>query len=256
MIKIEISKIFQSKFLRILLFTHSFIYPSTSLLFAYLDHRDPLRSDLEIFHQLAANLIAYAQSFFFIPLWIILQVSREFDSGYVSRHVITTSRQDYFKRKITFCLIVSIFFTSLGAVALVSSGLFLDIENEINIFQFTFYWTMQQTVSHFVISGALLAMVIWVRSLRLSLAVYIAWGIVEALTFQLFDKLWGIKLFLLPFHALKLVSSKNGEGGVTNYFNPFFDAPSALVVPILYATVILVLTYQSFLIRDLKPLSD
>jgi len=254
MLRLEFQKIFRSRFHVVLLAATVIIYPVLAIITSYFQRQEGGYSDYELIRVMACAMIAYAHAPFFIPVLIIFMVSREFKNHHIHTYVFANGRDSYFISKIVYCAIVTSLFTFLGTICLA----IVDLQMDGQQVGASFYLlsALHQFISHFCFSAFLMCLVFFVRSMPASVAIYMAWSLVEGiLSLQL--KHMSISPKWLPLHLIGSLYSRNGDSSSSkNFYNPLMENPWATVAPIMLVLVVLLASYRVFAMKDLKPLSD
>lgn len=252
----EIYKIVHRKSsLALLLITICF-FPALVIVIAYFNVvQDGVTEGLFI-NNVAFGIIAFAQNYFFLPVWIIVFAGLELSNGHVNRVAFYKSKKYYFLSKICYCILVTLFFSFLGLLTLLVvvktssfTNLYLD-----PIFCLKFF--TQLIFATFSYSIVLLCMVLLFQSPIKTFVIYFGWIFIEGIIFLIIKGFYNIELIWLPFHFVRTFFTRNGELALENYYNPFSENIYVLIFPIGFILLLISISLNHFSKSDLKPLSD
>jgi hypothetical protein len=251
----EIGKVVYRRLALILLIATILIFP---LLVKVISHLSVLKDKIPegLFAiNVATTVLLFSQTIVFIPIWMIVLVGLEFSSGHVNRVVFIKSREYYFLSKVAFTVLVTLFFSVLGIIAFTvatetSPFKFFHVPLDFYISFFAQLFTA--TLAYCIL---LLCLVYWLRSPVIAFVVYIAWSMVDGITYSVFKSLYNVEL-ILPLQFVRTLYMKGGEIDPKNYYNPFVESPALVIGPLVMVGAILFFTYRIFIRRSLKPLSD
>lgn len=208
-----------------------------------------------------ANYTAYAilglcHIYFSLPVWAIIFVGLEFGQGHVHRVIFLRGRKFYFFSKITYCILISTFFTVLGLITSVwivqtspFEALHVDGLFYINLF-------IQLFLSSFGLSVLLLLLVTMVQSPIVAFVIFSIWGFVEGILFRIVDKVYDIKLGFLPLHLVRTVYCQQGDPKLENYYL-LFDEGIIHTIPLIgFTSILIFIIYKRILGISLNSLSD
>lgn len=201
-------------------------------------------------------IINFSQSYFFIPVYVLIFCGQEFSGGHVSRVVFLKSRKFFFASKVAYCCLISFLFSFLGLAALLLSQQFSGFTGLAVSIAFYLEYVLSFFISSFAFSILLLALVFVLRTPWISYIAFIAWQTVEAIIFQIFYRLYNLKLIWLPFQSVKLLFNKTIENTDGSYRRLFIEFDYILIFPFAFIIILIFLLYKYFLITDLKSLSD
>lgn len=252
----ELQKVLTRRYVLLLLIITLVIFPIVIKVIAHLHSTEESAVEGLYAEQVCFLIIGFTQSYFFIPVWIFIFVGQELSSGHVNRIAFAKSRKFYFFSKVAYCAMLTVFFTIIGFIALLIStqtSVFKDLQVPL----FTYYqFILLMTISTLLYSLFLLCITFFLRTAMASYVFYLIWQVVDSLGYLLVDRMYGVKLYWLPIHLVKSVYSRNGEGTLTSFYNPFLENPASLVLPILFIVALVAVTYYKFVKSDLATISD
>lgn len=253
----EIQKLIRSRWSRILAIITALLYPSLLIATSYLTRAEASTAEGNFISYLAFATLAYAQIYILIPVWILIGTGREFDTGYVQRYILIRARQDYFKSKIAYCIIVASAFSLLGVLTFpiaVYTSAFDSRAVDAGMLTMLF---LQMMMAHIIMSLALLGLVFLIRTTIKAFVIYIAWTWIEGTVSLLLDRLTSIPTAWMPLHVIRSIYTHHGSGDIKDYYNPVADGPYlALLGPFLLVLVLTVLSYRRFRTTGLPALTD
>lgn len=252
----ELHKVLSKRFSIILLIITAIVFPIVVKVIAHLNVVEDQVPEGLFAENVAFGIIAYTQTYFFLPVWIIIFSGLELSNGHVNRVIFIKSRRFYFLSKVAYCGIITAFFSMVGLVALIlaletSSYTYLGIG-----FEFYLRFFIQLTVANTAFSLLLLCLVFLVRSPFVAFVIYFGWTFVEGIVYSLLKSLYDLEPWWLPLHIIRLFYSRNGEVVLESYYNPLSEDFPLLTAPVIFIVASLFITYKLFLRSDLKPLSD
>lgn len=253
--KIEIDKILNRKFSFWLLIITTILFPLALIIISDISIQEDGVTKTEFFPNLSFAIISCIQSYIFLPVWIIIFIGQELSNGYSNRFVFARSKKDYFLSKLIYCALIALYFSVLGTVSFVASAYTSSLLSDITILHCMKLFC-QITISVFSYAMLLMSLVFIVQSPAMSFIIYLAWNFTEGILFRIAEGIWTIELKWLPLHFTRLLYTVNGEATSNNYYNPFDGNLTATAMPIMFIIAVILLTYQSFVQTDLKPLSD
>ena len=256
LIQLEMGKILGKRFSLLLLIISAILFPILVKIISHLNAvEDNVPEGLYAIH-VAFGVIAYSQTYFFLPVWLIIFTGQEFSNGHVNRIVFETSKQFYFKSKIVYCGLITVFFTVIGLLSLVISIAYSPFPDlNINV-GFYFQFLFQMAVATFSFSILLLALVFVFQSPTLTFVIYLGCNFIEGIIYTSVKGIYKIEMVWLPFHLVKTFYSRNGESSVDYYHFPFTETPTSLIAPSLFVFFLLLFSYHYFSRNSLKTLSD
>lgn len=254
-VSFELTKFLSRKSTRLLLIT-SILFPAMVILVSHLNIIKDHVPEGSFVDNVAFGTIAYSQSFFFLPVWIIVFIGQELAGGHASRVVFTKSRNFYFASKLGYCGMVTVVFSVLGMAALIIS---------IQASPFTYLsvglsyylsFLTQLVFSTLLFCALLMSLVFILRSPIITFVVYFAWTFIEGLLFSAISSIYEIELKWLPVHLIRMTYLRNGEVQLNNYYNPFAGNIISLIAPLGFAGVIVLISWRYFQKVSLQTLSD
>lgn len=254
--RFEILKLFGRKYVVILLAITTVSFP---LLIAVLGRISVTANEISeglYIETMAFYILKISQTYFFLPVYILILCGHEFLIGHVNRVVFLRSRSFYFTAKIIFCLIISVFFTFLGIIALFLSIEFSGFTSLYADILFYIEFTFTILVTSFLFSILLLSIVFVFRSPIVSYVFFVGWDFCEGIVFLMFNRLHNIKLIGLPLHSIRLLYDKDLSHNVESYRRIFSEFEFTIVTPFLLVGSIIIILYLHFKNSDLKSLSD
>lgn len=256
LIQFESGKIFRKRVSQILLIVSVIIFPVFVVIISQLHAvEDNVPEGLYANH-VACTVIMYSQTYFFVPIWIIIFTGQEFSNGHVNRIVFETSKRFYFKSKIVYCGLITSYFTIVGFIALVMSMVYAPyLDFHVNT-GFYVQFLVQMIVATLGFSILLLTLVFIFQSPFVAFVTYLGWHFVESMIFTAINGIYKIELIWLPLHLIKTFYTRNGEPSLDGYFFPFTETPAALIPPSLLVVFLIFISYNYFVRNSLKPLSD
>lgn len=252
---IELFKIIRRKFSLWLLMATTIVFPILIYVVSYLHVVEDEVSVETLTNEIAGGVVEFSQIFIFLPAWIIVFVGMEITGGYVNRVVFYSSKVYYLNLKISYCLLVSIYFGLLGTLSFIMTMKMLPTQAVVAPL-FYLMFGIQLLFSSFFYSIFLVGLTFICKSPIVTSVVYIGWSTIETAIYTLFNKLYGVKLFWLPLHLLKSLHNRDNAASVRDYYNPFMENVGGLLLPTLFALVVLGFLYYFFPKSNLKPLSD
>lgn len=253
---IEIHKVLQRRYSLGLLILTTLLFPLIVKVVSYLAViKDGVPEGL-FSNNIAFSIIAYTQTYFFLPVWIIMLIGTELSNGHVNRVIFYKSRRFYFLSKIIYCGLVTIYFSLLGILAMVISiktAPFLSLHVGSS---FYIWFFLQLMLSTFFFSVLLLCLVFFIGSPLKTFVIYFMWTFLEGILYSFFDARFSIQLKLLPIHSVRSTFTQNGELQLANYYNPLVENFSVLFVPIAFICAITIYSYLRFSKSNLPALSD
>lgn len=254
-IKIEFDKILNRNFSWWLLIATTILFPIALVVISKISVHEDEITQTEFVSNLSFAIISYIQSNIFLPIWVIIFIGQELSDGYVNRFVFATSKKDYFLSKVTYCATISLYFSVLGIISFIAAVYTSSFTSEGSVLQCLKLF-FQLTISIFSYTILLMSLVFIVRSPAIAFIIYLAWNFTEGILFRIAEGIWGIEVRWLPLHLIRTLFTSNGETNSDNYHNPFDGNLTATALPLAFIIILMLLSYQSFLRRDLKPLSD
>lgn len=238
-----------------MIITTLIVFPFLSRTLVFLEYSSGNASDGSLMETAVYGIIRLTTSYFFIPIWILVLIGQEFSNGHVNLVVFHKSYWYYFMSKIYFSIIASVIFTVIGviSVALVHQaaplGLFIP--------EFFYITLVCQLFFTFLGTSVVLMCIIFlIRSPVIGFVFYLVLSFTEGIVFLIVKKLYEIDLYLLPLHIPRLLFLRNGEPKFENYYNPFTNFDSIVMLVPIYLLALLIITYLMFKKINLKPLSD
>jgi len=254
-LEFELRKLFYRRFSMGLLLATALLFPTIVGAISYLNVVKDLVAADQFPKNVAYGILAYSQSYFFIPAWIIVFPSLEMSEGHMNRVIFMKSRRFYFISKVWYCILVTCFYALLGFVTLLVVPSFSSLEFDVDGF-FYLKFLAQMVISTFVLSIILLCLVFLVKSMLASFLIFLVWSFVESIAFTLVKHWFSIELKFLPLHLVRSFYLPNGEGSSGDFYFPMMSEWIKLFVAILFLSLVLVLVYRQFSRSDLAALSD
>jgi hypothetical protein len=255
-IRLEITKMIRKRISFIYLLVTIVILPLLIRTITYVDYTAGNIPEDEFAARLAYASISFSQSFFALPVWIIVFVGTEFSNGHVNRIVFIKSRRFYLIAKIAYCLLVALFFSivAIGAFLFTIKTASINLADVDTSYCFEFF--AQMFISAFSYSILLLAMVFIFRSPIMTYVIAVGLTTIEAIVYTLFEGLYNVHLKWLPFHLTQSLYCINGNKNSSNYYNPFSEGLDNTLPPIVFSILVILFLFYYFSKTDLKPLSD
>lgn len=256
LIKIEVDKILNRKFSRWLLIATTILFPIALVSISKIRIREDEITQTEFVSNLSFAIISYIQSYIFLPIWIIIFTGQELSNGYVNRFVFASSRKDYFLAKITYCTIVSLYFSVLGIISFILSIYTSSFTSlDIGILQYV-KLLLQFAFSFFSYAVLLTGLVFIIRSPAIGFIIYLAWNFTEGILYRVAEGIWSIELSWLPLHLIRTLFTYNGETASGNYYNPLDGNLTVVALPLAFMTITMLLSYHFFKQTNLNALTD
>ncbi len=252
----EAQKIIQRRYSLVLLVGTAILFPAILKILSHLSAVEDQLPEGIFVDNVAFSIINYTQTYFFIPLWIIVFVGNELAHGHVNRVVFCRSRRFYFLAKIAYCGIITLFFSCIGLITLLIA---IKTSPYASLLIPSFFYQdffAQLFLSSLSFSLLILCLVFVLRSALKTFIVYFIWSVVEDIAFTVFDKLFHIQLSWLPLHLVRSFYSINGKVDLDSYYHPLREDMLQVVPAIGFILVVTVLSYKAFLKCDLPVLSD
>ncbi|MCZ8020215.1 MAG: hypothetical protein O9302_03290 [Cyclobacteriaceae bacterium] len=255
-LQFELNKVLSRRFTLILLIATCILFPSIIKVIAHLNViKDNVPEGLFV-NNISFAIIFYAQSYFFIPVWIIAIVGNELTNGHVNRVTFIKSRDFYFSSKLLFTLSLSLLFAILGVLSLIFSVTtspfkYLQVE-----FSYYLVFFIQLLFSCLYFSILLLCITFILKSPIKVFITYFLMTFLEGIIFSIFESIYKIELKWLPFHLVKTIYLRNGDSKLSNYYNPFLEDFNSLVLPTIFVVAITFITYKIFIKSNFATLSD
>ena len=254
--RFEIKKIIKRKFSLIFLTVTALLFP---VMMAIISRMSVLSNEISegLFMEMVAfYTISFSQSYFFIPVYILIFTGQEFSGRHVNRVVFLKSRKFYFASKIVYCFIISLLFSFLGLVALLLSYQFSGFTGLVVSLAFYVEYVVSALISSFAFSILLLGIVFVFRTPWICYIVFIGWQTIEGVVFLIFYRLYDLKLVWLPFQSVQLFYNKTIENTNGSYRRLFTEFDPILILPCAFILILIFFLYVFFLRSDLKSLSD
>lgn len=256
MLRLELHKLFRSRLSLILLIFTVCLFP---VILKIVSHLTATTDNVPegLFPDKVANaILVYAQSYFFVPVWILLVIGTEFANGHVNKIVFIKSRTYYFDSKLLYCILVTFMFTILAALTFFISIQFSPYKFlSVDPVYFGLF-IAQFAVSTFLQCTILLILVLILRSATVSIIVYLGWSFIESIAVTLIKGFYGIHLKYLPMQIPKSLYTKFETHRSTVYFNALSSNLFEVAALLLVCAVGLILFRRSFSSTQFKPLSD
>lgn len=199
-------------------------------------------------------LMSLANSYLFLPIWILIVIGYEFSSGHVSKVITLSGRLPYLKSKLLCIIFLSVLFTLLSITAYLLSYIFSGFtlqESGFGISKILQFFTV-----YLVNSSLFLAFILFVQSPIKSYGIYFGIGFLENIIALPIDRGLNIEPVFLPTHFMRWLYTVDGSTEMDKYFNPFLGDYLQIMISILVAVITLWLSGRYFLKNDLKILSD
>lgn len=255
-IQFEIKKIIERKSLLIFLVVTVLLFPVLMAVGTHVSVHSNQISEGLFMEKVPYYIIRFSQSYFFIPVYILIFASQEFSGGHVSRVVFLKSRKFYFASKIAYCCLISFLFSFLGLAALLLSKQFSGFTGLLVSPAFYVEYVVSVFISSFAFSILLLVLVFVLRTPWICFIFFIGWQTVEEIVFRIFYRLYNLKLVWLPFKSIQLLFNKTIEDTDGSYRRLFIEFDYILIIPFAYIILLILALYKYFLVSDLKSLSD
>lgn len=205
----------------------------------------------------AYQILSISQSYFFLPIWIIIFAGLEFSNGHVNKVAFIRSRKFYLHSKLVYSGLITILFSTIGLVALIISIKTSPFQQLYIVPGFYFNFFLQIIFTTFCYSILLLSLVFIFRSPIIAFVVYLGWSFVESILYHFIGKIFQIDFFWLPLYLIKSLYSKTGNPlNADDYYNPFIENLEALLMPFGFTMLLILTAYTLFPKSDIKPLSD
>lgn len=252
---LEFYKIRNIKWVLLLLGVTTILLPIVTRILANLNFTSGQTAEGQYLDHAAFGIISFSTLYLFLPVWILIVVGMEFTNGHTTLVIFHQSRWFYFCSKIVYCLMISGYFSLLALVSVFIIQATAPVDIPVyGTFFLEFF--IQAFVTFFSHSVFLLAIIFFTRSPILGFVVYFFITFCEQMVYKIMIKIYGIDLFYLPRHLLNSFYVKSGEQETENYYNPFTDFdPTVILLPFM-VFFLLYVTWQGFIRRDSKPLSD
>lgn len=256
MVRFEFSKVLKKQFSAILLGSTIILFPIIIKIISHLNIvKDGVPEGLFPQH-VAYGVLGYSQLYFFLPVWIIIFIGLELSNGHASRVVFAKSKRFYFLLKLTYCGIISIFFSLLGLISLLIA-LETSPFQELNVTIFFYLdFLSQMMLLNLTFSIFLLNITFIFRSAMATFTIYLVWSFVEGIIFTALESIYNLKVKWLPLHLIKSLYVRDGDASIDNYFSPLREDFTLLFTPISFVLILTLIVYKYFLKSDLKPLTD
>jgi hypothetical protein len=252
----EWRKITHKRFSLILLLCTVVLFPILIKTIAYWSAtKDNVPEGLYAQH-VAFAVIAYTQTYLFLPVWIIVFPGLEFLNRHVNRVVFIRSRKYYLHAKLLYCLVITLLFSALGFITLLIT-LNTSPYPTLNV-DAMFYcrFFIQSVLSIFSFSILLLFLVFVFRNPIIAFVVYFAWTFIEGILFTVLQGVYNVEAKWLPLHLVRTMVTRNGELTSNEYYMPLDQGLMVTIYPIAFVVFLISVTYYSFLKSDLPVLSD
>jgi hypothetical protein len=253
LVKFELIKLKRRVVLVIVVLT-LIVFPILLKTFSHLDYLEGKTPEGSFVEQNQLYIIQYATLYLFIPVWIIIIIGSEFKNGFAQRILFYKSRSFYFKSKIAWCVIVTSVYSLLCVLTL---WLCLStVKYQFAYTNFTFYslFGIQCFITFLLHTLVLMCLVLIIRDIVISLVIYYLWQLVESIVVMLFDRLYHIKLYLLPFQLHTVFYLK--MDGRKQTLTSIFQYSQENIFSFLMVMLLVALTFFHFNRINLKPLSD
>ena len=255
-IKFEIQKILYRRYSLMLLIGTTILLPAIVKIISHLNAVEDKTPEGLFADNLAFSIITYTQTYFFLPLWIIVFVGNELSYGHANRVAFCKSRHFYFGAKLIYCGIIALFFSIVGLITLVLSiktSPYTHLQLPASLYTGFFF---QLLSSSLMFALLLLCLVMIIRSPLKTFIVYFVWTVVEGIIFTAFDRLLHIKMSWLPLHLVRTLYSMNGELELNNYYRPGIEDTIQVILAIGFILIITYFTNRAFMKSNLPVLSD
>jgi hypothetical protein len=256
--KEELFKVFKRRSLLLFLIFTATAFPT---MVAYVEYLDSVKGNIIeglFLEKVAHFILTVMRGIPFMVIWGTVFTAQELSNGYVNKVVMATSHKHYFLSKVSFSVILALFFTILGFFSLYLSIVTISIDS----IRLDWAFAIQ-----FFIQLLLIALLYSLTFMNLSFALRspLAAGL-AALFFPQIDsiifiivKIWlNIELWYLPFQLLgSLFQQTNTEGAIREEYAYLLRlSPMTIIWPILFVATSTYLSYKWFSKRDLKTSSD
>lgn len=252
LIKFELSKLIKKRYSLFFLVTTLVLFPIIMVVVSRMSVSGGEIPQGLYMETIAYYIIGFSQSYFFMPVWILIFCAQEFSTGHAHRVIFLKSRIFYFYSKITYCLIISFIFSCTGLLSLLicylKSG-FIDLRVD-NLFFPEFFIAM--FLSSISFSFLLLLLVFIFRSPMSSFVSFIGWGIIEGIATKILKRIYEIDSYWLPIQLTQQFFKQGEE----DYRRVFYEFEPSVFVSITFTIILVFLIFLSFYKSDLKPLSD
>lgn len=256
MLRLELHKFLHSKLSLVLLIFTVIVFPTLLKIMSHLTATTDNVPEGLFPDKLANAILAYSQSYFFIPIWILVLVGIEFSNGHVNKLVFIKSRAYYFQSKLLYVGLVTLLFTVLAALTFTISVKFSPYTFlEINPSYFALF-ILQFAASTLLLGVILMMLVFTFRSPIRAFLVYLGWTFIEGIVVALVKGLYGIHLKYLPMQIPKSLYQKYENDRSVVYFNAFSTNFVEVGIVLLFSLVAVLLFRSLFLKSELKPLTD
>jgi hypothetical protein len=256
LIEFEARKILHRRYSLILLIGTTILFPAILKILSYLNTTEDNTPEGLFAGNLAFSIITYTQTYFFLPLWIIVFVGNELSHGHVNRVAFCKSRHFYFAAKLIYCGMISFFFSLVGLITLlisIKTSPYTHLQLS-SMFYADFF--AQLFFSSLSFALLLLCLVFFIRSPLKTFIVYFIWSVVEGIIYTVFDKLLDIKMNWLPLHLVRTFYSINGKLDLDNYYHPLMEDLFQVIPAVGFIFILTFFTYRTFIKSNLPMLSD
>lgn len=251
----EWEKIKRRRLVSGLLIGLSFLIPIGVRIILQLDFKSGSSAEGLMMGYSAYSAITFPTGYFFIPVWILILIGMEFSNGHVARITFLKSKKFYFLAKVSYCVMVSIYFTILAVVtfAFVEFTASFQIDSSL---QFYIGFAAQAFYTFLSISLLLLAFIFLVKSPVIGFVGYILIHMFEGLLYTALKGFFSLDLYLLPIQSTNIFYVRSGVQKADNFYNPFIEfSPLFLFQPLIISTLVW-LAYTVFMKKDIEQLSD
>lgn len=251
----EFYKIRNRKWLLIFLGIITILLPIITRILTNLNFTSGHTTEGQYLEHAAYGIISFSTFYLFLPVWILIVIGIEFTNGHYSLVIFHKSHWFYFCSKVSYCLMVSVYFSVLGLISLliIQKTAPFSITTSVSVFIEFF---IQAFITFFSLSLFQLLIIFFTRSPIIGFIVYFFISFGERMVYTILIKIYSIDLFYLPFHLLNSFYVRSGDVKMENYYNPFFEFDSSVIIQPFFLLFVLGLTYQWLIKRDVKALSD
>lgn len=252
----ELTKLLRKRFSLILLLVTVVSFPVLIKIAAHLGSTSDGIPEGLFADKVAFSIFAYSQSYFFLPVWVIIFTGMEIVNGHVNRVTFIRSRTYYFNAKLVYCGIVTALFTLL---ALASLSISISTSSYQTLTVSLSYYTafiVQYAIVTACYTLLLLCIALTFRSPMVSFVVYLGWTFVESTLYAVAKGFYHIEFNFLPFQSVRNLYRVSEDVATSAYHNPVFTDPVTFIVPVAIVLIFVLGVRTLFLKRELTVLSD
>lgn len=208
----------------------------------------------EFKRNLSFSILHISTSYFFLPVWILIVIGIEFQSGHVSLLTALKGRTYYLICKMFYSfLIVSVFtLASFFAyfLSLIFSPFSWDLTGQ-DLFLALQFFSVYLTTTFFFLS-----LVFLTQSPAKGYGYFIGLSILEGFLAPFLSKLLDMRLTFLPIQFLRSLYSIDGKSEMEYYYNPIVENFALILFSTVLSIIVLALVSRHYLKTDLPSLSE